>query len=269
MLISKLMLRKSIILLIILLASHAIAKAQSDQRSFGQQILCDYGNYYSSKGLLERSIGLAGGGLIANSGIDRHFQASWQDHLRSHNTDNIATIVDDYSDATTYPYAIPFYLAMMLISSPSLQHPPADSWGLWANHSLRTLLVGAPEQAFLSHLLGAGRPQTGHPHWHLFKYHRAVSGHGFYGAIPLLNVAKQTSEPVTKYALYALSVLPALARINNDKHYLSQGFLGWWLAFCATNAVWNTDKVSRKPYQWSADFYPIKSGIYLGLITNL
>jgi hypothetical protein len=201
MLAIKLIKKKSIILLIILLVTTAIAKAHSSERSFGQQILCDYGNYYSSKGILKRSIGLGVGGILANSSIDSHFQASWQDHLRSHNTDNIAKIVDDYSNATTYPYALPFYLAVMLISSPSLQQPPTDSWGLWANHSLRTLLVSAPEQALLSHLLGAGRPQTGHPHWHLFKYHRAVSGHGFYGAIPLLNIAKQTSAPFTKYTL--------------------------------------------------------------------
>ncbi|MBS0290388.1 MAG: phosphatase PAP2 family protein [Proteobacteria bacterium] len=203
---------------------------------------------------------------MANTDVDPHFRNDWQDNVRSKLTNNISDTINHYSTLTNYQIAIPFCILSMWVTSSFTQ--PNHGFGLWANHTFRTILVGSPEQLALSHLLGAGRPATGHPQWQLLKYHRAVSGHAFYGAIPLLNIAKQNDDPFIKFGLTTLSFLPGLARINDDKHYLSQVVLGWWLAACATKAVWESDKARSKQINTSIQLTPFEQGIYLGLKAN-
>ncbi len=253
----------------ILLVTFSISKEVNASTPLGQQIECDYRHFYSYAGISHRLIGIGVGGIMANTNIDPDFRTFWQEGIRNDFTNKVSTTINDYSKVANYPVAAPLYLVTMWLSTQSFTKLPTYGVGLWANHSLRTLLVGAPEQVVLTHLLGSGRPQTDQHDWHLFKQHRAVSGHAFYGAIPLINIAKQTTQPVLKFTFYGLSVLPGLARINSDKHYLSQVWLGWWLAFSAANAVWETDVVSKKPHKLSIQMAPIENGIYLGLQAKL
>jgi hypothetical protein len=252
-------------LILILLSTISVAKAELGQESLLNQIFCDYEHYYHPKGIFQRTLGLGVGGLMANSAIDPNFRNDWQHNIRGNFTDKVSIVANDYSKVATYPIAVPIYLISLWVSAQYNQHNGPSTLELWANHSLRTLVVGSPEQLFLTHLLGGGRPQTGSPAWHFFEYHRAVSGHAFYGAIPLLNLAKLTTNPIIKNSAYALSTLPGLARINNDKHYLSQVWLGWWLAFNATQVVWRNDIVSKKPQLYTINLSPLDNGIFLGM----
>jgi hypothetical protein len=68
-----------------------------------------------------------------------------------------------------------------------------------------------------------------------------VSDHAFIGAVPFITAAKMNENPYIKGALYGLSVLPGLSRINDNKHYFSQVLLGWYLAFLSCNAVEKTN----------------------------
>lgn len=255
-------------MVLILLTSISIAKAEMPYQGLAGQIISDYQHYYHDKPLFIRAYGLGAGGLMANSDIDPHVRNAWQHHLRGDLCNNVSDSVNVYSEIASYPIAVPLYLFSIWLSAQNTSPHWTGDLAVWANHSLRSLLLGAPEQILFSHLLGGGRPQTGSPEWNFFEHHRAVSGHAFYGALPLLNFAKQTSIPWLKGSLYALSVLPGVARINDDKHYLSQVWLGWWFAYCATNGVWREEIVSKKPNTWSIHFTPVENGIFLGMQTK-
>jgi len=118
---------------------------------------------------------------------------------------------------------------------------------------------------FMQYLLGATRPDAANPssHWQLFDDCKAVSGHAFIGAVPFITAAMMTDSLVLKGGLYACSALPALARLNEDCHYLSQIILGWWMACLACQAVDQTQSESH-----ALTLAPIASagGIGLGAI---
>ncbi len=252
-------------LILILLIVPIMSKAIEATDGFITQLSCDFRNFYSLHGITHRATGFGLGGLWANTSMDPEFRILWQEHIRSDFTNRLSSEMDDYSKIAKYPVALPFYITTLWISNKAITLMPSNSLSLWANHSLRTLILGAPEQALFTHLLGSGRPQSEQHAWDLFKYHRAVSGHAFYGAIPLLNIAKQADNTLLKGTFYLLSTFPAIARINDDKHFLSQAWLGWWLALCATQTVWEREVVSKKPQNISLKMQPISHGIYLGL----
>ncbi len=256
-------------LVLILLTLPVISKANDTNYRFSSQVIGDFHQFYTTDFLMRRALGFGVGAFMANTDVDPEFRLFWQQKIRNDFTDKTATVVNDYSKIATYPVAVPLYIATLWLSNKAFTLEPNSQLGLWANHSLRTLIVGAPEQALFTQLLGSGRPQTEQHQWDLFKYHRAVSGHAFYGAIPLINAAKLSEDPWVKGSLYVLSTLPGLARINSDKHYLSQVWLGWWLAFNASQAVWKSDKVSNKSQNITMQMVPIESGIYLGLAKKL
>jgi hypothetical protein len=91
--------------------------------------------------------------------------------------------------------------------------------------------------------LGASRPgETDHEsRWKPFDDTNAVSGHAFVGAVPFITAAKMTENPFVKGSLYFCSTLTAWSRVNDDRHYLSQACLGWWMAYLACDAVQATE----------------------------
>ena len=108
----------------------------------------------------------------------------------------------------------------------------------WGQRSLRSLLVGGPPMLALQVLTGGSRPgeSDAQSKWKPLEDDNGVSGHSFMGAIPFLSAAKMANNAWLKAGFYAASTLPALS-INDDDHYPSQAFLGWWLAYLAASAV--------------------------------
>ena len=45
-----------------------------------------------------------------------------------------------------------------------------------------------------------------------------------------------------KSLFYGLSVLPGFSRVNDEKHYLSQVALGWYLAYLSADVIENKGK---------------------------
>ena len=126
--------------------------------------------------------------------------------------------------------------------------PAADGIGEWGDRSLRTFAVGAPLMFLTQRLTGGGRPGNAPygngphaSHWAPGVHDHGVSGHSFMGAIPFLSVARMSDNPWVKGTMYTASTLPALSRINDDAHFASQAFLGWWLAVLASEAVDQTN----------------------------
>ncbi|HEX3870986.1 MAG TPA: phosphatase PAP2 family protein, partial [Pirellulales bacterium] len=72
---------------------------------------------------------------------------------------------------------------------------------------------------------------------------------------------KMTERPVLKAAFYGLSIMPALSRINDEAHYPSQAFLGWFMAYAAATAVDNTQRGNTN-YR----FFPYFTGNTTGVL---
>lgn len=212
---------------------------------FWPQIKQDYKTHYGRYGLPRLFTGLSIAAVLANTGIDESLQNRWQSDIRNRTTDRISDINDHYvNDLSQYAVAIPIYLLSTLSGSYS-SDPTIQSIAKWGNHSFRALLVGVPQQALLTEILGSTRPENGPSDWKFLKDNRAVSGHAFFGSLPILTTAKLSDSLYVKIPLYGLSLLPPLARINNNKHYSSQAFLGWWIAWQSVNSISESNKVRK------------------------
>ncbi|MEO2042421.1 MAG: phosphatase PAP2 family protein, partial [Pirellulales bacterium] len=77
--------------------------------------------------------------------------------------------------------------------------------------------------------------------WKFFQDNNGVSGHSFMGAIPFLAAADMVENPLAKGTLYVCSTFVGFSRINDDAHYSSQAFLGWYLAWASSLAVSRTE----------------------------
>ena len=61
-------------------------------------------------------------------------------------------------------------------------------------------------------------------------------------SVPFLTLAGMIDDPWAKCFFYACSPWTGLSRINDNVHYLSQVWLGWWLGYLACDAVNKTEK---------------------------
>lgn len=204
--------------------------------TFWNRVLEDHCQHYSWQGLSSLGLTLGSAGLFANTKLDQSFQDHIQLHIRSKTTNELSDKVDQFTQIRQIRVVIPVYISAMWLGSQA-NTPSMNKIGKWGERSLRTLFLGAPQQAVLTELLGANRPQERDPHWHWFEHNRGVSGHAFYGAVPLINAAQVSESLTAKSFFYTLSILPALSRVNQNKHYLSQAGLGWGLAFIAAKSV--------------------------------
>lgn len=99
----------------------------------------------------------------------------------------------------------------------------------------------------MQYLTGAGRPSDIRDlsYWHPFKASNGASGHAFMGAVPFLTLAGMTDDPLAKCLFYACSPWTGISRINDNLHYLSEVWLGWWMAWLSCDAVNKTEAGKR------------------------
>lgn len=193
----------------------------------------DYENFFlSGRNLLALGAGLGAGGFSANTSLDREVHEYYRDDLRSSATDSAA-------DVFTVPgelfVTVPALVGLRLLA-------PEGTVSEWAGRSLRAELVGGPLGLVLQRATGGSRPEEGRGSgWDFLDDDNGLSGHSFVGAVPLLTAARMTGDRRYKALFYAASTLPALSRINDGKHFLSQAFLGWYLAYLSVKAVERTE----------------------------
>ena len=211
----------------------------------GQDILQDFKHYVEPDRLLLLGGAFAGSALLANTDLDKRVSRQWQSRVRSRRTDRFFDRPQRLGGLSCL-YA-PLYLVTMGLGHLAETTQVGNVMYHWGYRSLRTFFLGGPQQALFTYLIGSGRPNRQESStWKPFKHNTGVSGHTFYGAIPLLNAAMMTDPPVLRYTLYALSTLPGISRINSDYHYLSQVFLGWSIAYLSAASVYDTD-AGREP----------------------
>ncbi|HUU27768.1 MAG TPA: phosphatase PAP2 family protein [archaeon] len=194
----------------------------------------DYKNFYSLDNLAWLGAGLGAAALFSHTHADQGIRDWYQGSLRNCGTDDFSRVVKTFGDRKS---AIPVYAGVALLGELAGDNRYLSYTGEWGKRSLRTLLAGGPPVLFLQESLGGNRPEEGDSHWHFFKNNHAVSGHSFLGAVPFLTAAMMVESPYLKIPLYLASTLTGLSRINDDAHYFSQAFLGWWLAYSAAASV--------------------------------
>lgn len=184
-------LHRIIVLIIALMATfsgtalcHSTNKTSTPLSCLPSDVFSDYRDFYAARQIRFQLLAFGSAAIMANTDFDPIIQKNWQNHFRSPSMNDVFEPFNTWGDITQYQYAIPVYAILLFTQN--------DCIAQWANHTLRSLLLGGPLQAIGSYALGSGRPATLSPQWHFFKYHRAISGHAFYGALPFINLAMQT-----------------------------------------------------------------------------
>ena len=146
-----------------------------------------------------------------------------------------------------------------------LDEEPGDrALGRWWRRTARAYLVGAPTLYYLQQITGGGRP--GDPEgsdWQPFEGNHGISGHAFLGAVPVLAAVRGSDRRWLQAGGVALSLLPALARLEDGEHFPSQALLGWVLAWHVTGVV-HRDRPARR-YEISPLASPDGAGLQLRL----
>src|SRR5262245_12199117 len=197
----------------------------------------DYRNYYSGENLAELGLGIVAAAPLANTHADQAVRDWYQQDVRSRATDQVARVVKHAGEPWV---TVPVYLVAELAERVADDATVDAAVGEWGSRGLRAMAVGVPPLLVLQVTLGASRPNKGDSHWHPFHDIHGVSGHSFVGAVPFLTAAMMAEDSCWCYPLVAASFLPGLSRINDDRHYLSQVALGWWMAYLATTSVRET-----------------------------
>ena len=229
--------------------------------ALGNRIQQDYRTAYSYEGLARVLPPVAVHGVLANTSLDRDIRDHWQDHWRHPDRDQLAEDWIKVGDYSQNRYALPLYSLGMLAGGYRGQ-PTDGRLATWSERSLRTNLLGAPQAWALTYALGTHRPTVGTSGWQPWNDNDGVSGHSFYGAVPFLTAARMSDGPAWRYSLYALSTLPGIARIHVNKHYTSQAWLGWAIAFHASGIV----AAEKEPGEFSWLLLPVgDDGVVLAL----
>ena len=224
-------------------------------------VKCDYRNYYScrtGRGLL-LCVGAAA--IMANTTIDQDFRDWVQDDVRSSGSDDFASFWKTFGEGQL---VVPACAGMALVGSMLDDYPMMDCMGEFGYRATRSYLVGAPPMLFMQYCLGASRPVEGEgSYWHPFQDNNGVSGHAFCGAVPFITAAQMSDNCCLKGCFYFLSTLTGWSRINDDSHYLSQAWMGWWMAYLSCRAVSETENGKRSCYSLAPIIAPDTVGMMM------
>jgi hypothetical protein len=213
------------------------AQRPSPVRRAVRQVFEDHSNYYSRRTLRLYAMTFGLGSIAANTSIDQHFRNWYQDDIGN------SAFIHSFKYFGEGVIIIPSYFAATVVGGLFDERPVGHWVSEWGQRSLRTVLVGGPPMLFMQFATGGSRPGERHYNsaWRPFHDVNSVSGHSFMGAIPFLTAAQMTDRPFLKASLYAGSTMTGWSRVNDDAHYLSQIFLGWWMAYAAAIAVDQTN----------------------------
>lgn len=219
------------------------APLSEQETAFGRLVkhsVDDYRRHYGGDSMRNLLPPLALAGMLANSNADRWIRNTWQDDVRGDFSNNVGRVFLHAGDFAQNRWSLPIYSATMLAAGYTGHDERDGSVATWAERSLRANVLGGPQAWAFTYLLGSHRPDVGTSDWQPWNDNDGVSGHAFYGAVPFLTAARMTESPGWRYSLYAVSMLPAWARVNKDKHYTSQVVMGWSIAWLTTRTIAQT-----------------------------
>lgn len=204
----------------------------------------DYSSLYTKQNLKQLGYGYLIGGVLANTNADQSFADWYQDTVRNTGTDRFAKAFKVFGNRQEVIFATLGAIGMSyLLKGTETGTILSD----YTNVYIRTLLLAGPQLLLSQIILGGDRPSdTDGSRWRPFNENHGVSGHAFLGAVPFIVAAKFTRQPLLKALLYTSSAFTGFSRINDNKHYLSQVILGWWLAYLTVSTVYE-DKNKERP----------------------
>lgn len=212
------------------------ARVKFNIQELGRVTANDHDKLYRTSGLVGLSAMVGAAAVMANTSVDEKTHAWYQEDVRSRATDELSSGIKFLGEGEyLVPVMIGAYTWGLAHDSPMGN----DFIGEWGERCMRTSLLGAEPLLAMQGVLGASRPGE-KPYgsdWRFFGDLNGASGHAFIAAVPLVNAAKMTDSPFWKTTLYASSVVPAIARVNDEAHYPSQAMLGWGMAWLAANMV--------------------------------
>ncbi len=208
------------------------------------KIVSDYRNYYSWPTARDFALGLGLGAVLANTSLDQGFRDWYQDDVRSSELDDCSRVAKVFGEGQIF---IPAYAGLALLNVFCEDRPVLGTVGGFGDRVTRAYLVGAPPMLLTQYVTGGSRPgeATYDSRWNPFSDNNGVSGHAFIGAVPFITAAQMCENPWLKGGLYICSTFTAWSRVNDDDHYLSQAWLGWWMAYLACRAVDQTNFEAR------------------------
>jgi len=228
---------------------------QSNYKSQGR-IISDFANLYNCNDAGNFGSVLLGSALLANTKMDRNFKNWYQDDVRTRSGDKFAKVAKVFGEGQIFiPIMATSALSYRLLQDRQLL--PDCILGDFTSRTFRGYLVGAPTLLVFQQVLGGDRPCWGPSYWKPFHQPVALSGHAFIGAVPFITAAQMTNDIRLKCLYYTLSTFTAWSRVNDDRHYLSQAILGWYLAYLSVRAVTKTES-----------FLPLSRGLTIFPITD-
>ncbi len=156
--------------------------------------------------------------------------------MRSATSDGVAAFWKNFGNGWI---TIPICAGADLAGNYFDDYPLANTLGEFGDRSVRAYAVGTLPMLAMQELLGSGRPSNtaDNSYWHPLKHDNGVSGHAFISAVPFITAAKMSDDPLAKAFFYACSTMTAWSRINDDAHYLSEAWMGWFMAYLSWQAV--------------------------------
>jgi hypothetical protein len=219
------------------------------RRMWNRQVLNvrnDYRNYYSwpTAGYMLAGFGVAAG--VANSDLDGEFQYWYQMKIRNAQADHLANFWMPFGEGQ---YTIPLAAGLALLNDTGWldNTPVAHEIGVWGDRVARAYLVGAAPMLVMQEVTGGTRPNAEFPRsrWEPFANSHGVSGDAFMSSCLFISAADMSEPVVLKGFFYACSVMTPWERVNNNRHFLTQAALGWWMGYLACRAVNQTDLTER------------------------
>ena len=215
------------------LAAREAEEPVLERRGAAKQIARDY-RELATRGRLSRlAAALGTGGVLANTDGDQTLYDEYRELLEPEDGQDLSRTAKALGDEIIAPVVVISALAVGLGESDR-----DGKTGRWWRRTARAYLVGAPPLYYLQQLTGGNRP--GEPEgsgWKPFEGNHGISGHAFFGAVPLLTAARISERRWVRALGIAASLLPAWSRVHDGEHYPSQALLGWYLAWEATGAV--------------------------------
>lgn len=212
--------------------------SQTSQDRPDHLIVSDLGNFWDLPNLGRVALGIGAAAPLANTTADQHFRDWYQRRIHGEALDGFAEVFK-YSGQLWLIAPVGMEIAGALGMAGDDYHRDGGLFE-WGNRSLRASAVGYPVVLGVGALLGAERPDWHDSNWRPFNDFHGVSGHTFIGAVPFLTATAMTDDWRWKTALVLGSFLTGWSRIHDDRHYLSQVALGWWMAALSVMSVSET-----------------------------
>ena len=213
------------------------------QTSITDTVVADYKEFYSKDRLIRMGIVFGVAGIAANTNIDMSIRNWYQENVRSTRTDSWSSSPNnrDYEFSAKFFGEGKYMVPVALLAASVNYISPDNAIGNWGSNASRAYLVGLPAMWFMQGVTGATRPgdRPEGSRWTTpFGHSNGVSGHAFVGGVPFLTIAAMNRDnPYVKYPAYVASAAAAWSRVNDDKHFLSQVVLGWYMAWEAVDSV--------------------------------